>query len=95
MADGPDSAARRESKLGIRLGDEIRTRRIDARMRKARCRPFHSWDCHIANHSPSTARKATNQTRNSAAGPGKNKPLGVVKVPRPIPRASPLLLRHQ
>ena len=48
MADGPDSAARRESKLGIRLGDEIRTRRIDARMRKARCRPFHSWDCHIA-----------------------------------------------
>ncbi len=50
---------------------KIRTRRIEARMRNAGCWPFQTCDCHIANHSPPTARKAMNQTRNPQPAPAK------------------------
>jgi len=54
---------------------KIRTRRMNAVMRNAGCWPFQTWDCHIAYHSPPTAVKPTNQTRNPQAAPAKTKRL--------------------
>ena len=51
-------------------------------MRNAACWPFHTCDCHIANHSPPTVMKPTNQIRNAQPAASENEPLGVMKVPR-------------